>query len=92
MLKHQVHPLMKDKTCMWMPFGYEERKCGKPAAWTFGHLLGYRSRFYCETHGVILMRRCNYVSAMSNAARAARRAARRAADLARCPAKVEIGG
>jgi hypothetical protein len=54
---HEVPDALRHIGCMWLADGREDRRCGKPPAWTMGANLNL-ARVYCEMHGrLIEMRR-----------------------------------
>jgi len=47
---HGVPASLSHIGCMWLADGREDRRCGKPPAWTMGANLNL-ARVYCEMHG-----------------------------------------
>jgi len=50
---HEVPEALRHIGCMWLTDGREDRRCGKPPAWTMGANLNL-ARVYCEMHGRLI--------------------------------------
>ncbi len=50
---HAVPEALRHIGCMWLTDGREDRRCGKPPAWTMGANLNL-ARVYCEMHGRLI--------------------------------------
>ncbi len=66
---HAVPEQLQGIGCMWLPDGREDRRCGKPPAWTMGANLNL-ARVYCEAHGRLIALRRAQIRATRKSRRA----------------------